>query len=352
LNSRPFAVCPSLSGEGEAPGTQSRREWGKTGRNVLIGRPPLPIVPVGAVAASDLVGPIARWLEWLKVERRSSPHTMSAYRIDLWAFLTFLAEHLGRLPTLADLGTLGRPELRVYLIDRNRLGLAPSSTARALAVIRGFFRFLSREVSVSNTVVAALRNPRLPHSLPRALSRQDAFDALEGVEYVSSKPWIAKRDTALLCLLYGCGLRLAEALSLKRADVVAAQRGRLIITGKGNRQRMVPVLPFVAEALEDYVVASPFTRDPLFRGSRGGPLHPRIVQEMVVRLRMELGLPETTTPHALRHSFATHLLAGGGDLRVIRELLGHASISTTQRYTDVDEAMLVRVFEAAHPRAR
>jgi integrase/recombinase XerC len=243
-------------------------------------------------------------------------------------------------------------ELRAYLVDRHGLGLVPSSTARALAVIRGFFRFLAREGLVNNAVVAALRNPKVPHSVPRALSRQDAFDVLEGVEYVSSKPWIAKRDVALLSLLYGCGLRLAEALSLKRSDAVAAQKGQMIITGKGNRQRMVPVLPFVAEALEDYLVASPYIRDPLFRGSRGGPLHPRIVQEMVVRLRMNFGLPETTTPHALRHSFATHLLAGGGDLRVIQELLGHASISTTQRYTDVDEGMLVRVFEAAHPRAR
>jgi integrase/recombinase XerC len=321
-------------------------------RNVLIGRPPLPIVPPGAVAAPDLARPITRWLAWLEIERRCSVHTISAYRIDLWAFLSFLAQHLGCLPSLADLRALTGTELRAYLVDRHRRELCASSTARALAVVRGFFRFLARQELVNNSVVAALRNPRLPHSVPRALSRQDAFDTLEGVEYVSSKPWIAKRDAALMALFYGCGLRLAEALSLKRSDAAAAQRGQLIITGKGNRQRMVPVLPFVAEALEDYIVACPFNRDPLFRGSRGGPLHPRIVQEMVVRVRMALGLPETTTPHALRHSFATHLLAGGGDLRAIQDLLGHVSISTTQRYTDVDEGMLVGVYEAAHPRAK
>ncbi len=154
-----------------------------------------------------------------------------------------------------------------------------------------------------------------------------------------------------MALFYGCGLRLAEALSFKRSDAVAAQRGQLMIMGKGNKQRMVPVLPYVAEALEDYLVIRPFTGDPVFRGSRGRPLHPRIVQDMMRRLRQFVGLPENATPHSLRHSFATHLL-GGGDLRVIHELLGHASISTTQRYTDVDEAMLLRVFEAARPRAR
>jgi integrase/recombinase XerC len=217
-------------------------------------------------------------------------------------------------------------------------------------MIRGFFRFLAREGLVNNPVVASLRNPKVPQSVPRTLSRQDAFDALEVVEYVSSKPWIAKRE-ALMALFYGCGLRLAEALSFKRSDAVAAQRGQLMIMGKGNKQRMVPVLPYVAEALEDYLVIRPFTGDPLFRGSRGGPLHPRIVQDLMRRLRQFVGLPENATPHSLRHSFATHLL-GGGDLRVIQELLGHASISTTQRYTDVDEAMLLRVFEAARPRAR
>jgi integrase/recombinase XerC len=165
------------------------------------------------------------------------------------------------------------------------------------------------------------------------------------------RPWIAKRDRALLPLFYGCGLRLAEALSLKRADVSAAQSGRLVITGKGNKDRMVPVLPVVAEALADYLAACPYRHDPLFLGSRGGPFHPRLVQQLMERLRLALGLPATATPHSLRHRFATHLLGAGGDLRAIQELLGHASISTTRRYTDVDEAGLMRAYERAHPRA-
>jgi integrase/recombinase XerC len=338
--------------EGEPPGWK----WEGTGRNVLIGRPPLPIVPVGAIAATNLVGPITRWLEWLKVERRSSVHTVSAYRIDLWAFLRFLAQHFGTLPSLRTLRALRSAHLRAYFADRMGRGLVPSSTARALSVIRNFFRFLAREELVANRVILEARAPKVPQSVPKALSRQDAFDMLEGAEYLGRasgcRPWNGKRDVALLTLLYGCGLRISEALALKRSDVRAARRGHLVIKGKGNTERVVPVLLEVAEALSDYLAACPYSHDPLFLGSHGGPYHPRMAQDMVVRLRMALGLPETATPHSLRHSFATHLLGAGGDLRVIQELLGHVAISTTQRYTDVDEAMVVRVFEAAHPRAR
>ena len=179
---------------------------------------------------------------------------------------------------------------------------------------------------------------------------------LEGAEYLGrtseSRRWTGKRDAALLTLVYGCGLRISEALALKRSDVRAARRGHLVIKGKGNAERVVPVLLEVAEALSDYLAVCPYGHDPLFLGTRGGPYHPRMAQDMMVRIRMALDLPTTATPHSLRHSFAAHLLAGGGDLRAIQELLGHVSISTTQRYTDVDEGMLVRVFEAAHPRAR
>jgi integrase/recombinase XerC len=178
------------------------------------------------------------------------------------------------------------------------------------------------------------------------------MDALDNIGELAGEPWIAKRDTALLTLLYGCGLRLGEALSLTRADVKAARAGRLTVTGKGRKQRVVPVLAIVAAALDDYLAACPFKHEPLFLGARGGPLHPRIVQDRLQRLRLLLGLPVTATPHALRHSFATHLLAGGGDLRAIQELLGHASLSTTQRYTDVDAAGLLAVYERAHPRAK
>jgi integrase/recombinase XerC len=237
--------------------------------------------------------------------------------------------------------------------------LVPSSTARALAVIRGFFRFLARHEIATNPIMICVRNPRVPHSVPKALSEPEAMAALDGASNLHRapwmpvlRPWIAKRDAALVTLLYGCGLRLSEALALRRSDVAAMKHKRLIVTGKGGKHRMVPVLPIVVEGIEDYLTACPYDGDPLFLGSRGGPYNPRLVQGMMTRLRQVLALPETATPHSLRHSFATHLLAAGADFRAIQELLGHASISTTQRYTDVDEAGLVRVFDSAHPRAR
>jgi len=323
-----------------------------------VGRPPQPEVPAAAIAAPDLAMPILRWLEWLKVERRSSPHTLAAYRRDLWAFLQFLGRHFGALPSLQTLRCLSRADLRAYLLDRNKRVLAPSSTARALAVVRGFFRFLARQDLVNNPAIRQARNPKVPHCVPKALSEAEALDAIRSVGSVSQvawlpdrRPWIVKRDAAILMLLYGSGLRLGEALSLKRVDVKAARRGRLVVTGKGDKQRMVPVLPIVADAIDDYLAACPYEHDPLFLGTRGGPHCARRVQLLMQRLRLHLGLPESATPHSLRHSIATHLLGNGGDLRAIQELLGHVSISTTQRYTDVDAAGLARVYEAAHPRA-
>jgi integrase/recombinase XerC len=230
--------------------------------------------------------------------------------------------------------------------------LKASSTGRALSVLRGFYRFLARRKLVENAVVLGMKNPKLPKSVPKALTQAEASDAIDNIGELSDEPWVAKRDAALLTLLYGCGLRLGEALSLTRRDQLAARAGRLTVTGKGRKQRIVPVLPIVAEALDDYVAACPHRHDPLFLGVRGGPLNPRIVQNRLQRLRLLLGLPSSATPHALRHSFATHLLAGGGDLRAIQELLGHASLSTTQRYTDVDAAGLMAVYERAHPRAK
>jgi integrase/recombinase XerC len=328
-------------------------------RNVKWGRPPLPDVPPEAVAAPDLARQIRQWQSWLKNERRYSSHTLAAYRRDLWAFLNFLALHNGALPSLDMLRQFRQPDLRPYLLDRSRRNLKPSSTARAFAVVRSFFRFLLRRNLIAAAPILAMRTPKVPHGVPKALTEAEAIDAIDGTSQISKapwmsrlRPWIAIRDMALLLSLYGCGLRLSEALSLKRSDVAAAQRGRLVITGKGDKQRIVPVLPIVAEALAEYAAARPFKRDPLFRGTRGGPWHPRLVQQMVARLRLKIGLPETATPHSLRHSFATHLLAGGGDLRAIQELLGHASISTTQRYTDVDEAGLMAVYDRAHPRAK
>jgi integrase/recombinase XerC len=302
--------------------------------------------------AGDLAGAIDAWRSWLASERRAAALSLEAYERDLFAFLVFLAEHHGAPPSLKSLQDLTRGDLRAWLAARAARGLKATSTARALSVIRGFFRFLARRGLAENAVATALRNPKLAASVPKALSEAEAMDALAHIGELSAEPWIAKRDAALLTLLYGCGLRLGEALSLTRADVRAARQGRLTVTGKGRKQRIVPVLAIVAAALDDYLAASPFRHDPLFLGARGGPLNPRIVQDRLQRLRLLLGLPATATPHALRHSFATHLLAGGGDLRAIQELLGHASLSTTQRYTEVDAAGLLAVYQQAHPRAK
>ncbi len=306
-------------------------------------------------AAPDLAAEIARWRRWLRDERRASPHTVAAYDRDLAAFLRFLTEHLGGAPSLAKLGRLGRADFRGWLARRAGAGLSAASTARALSVVRGFFRYLARHRGVANAALAAVGSPRLPRPVPKALSAAEAADALDAVGDLAERPWIAKRDRAVLTLLYGCGLRIGEALALNRADAAFGRSASLVVTGKGNKQRAVPVLPVVAAAIDDYLAACPFgggPEAPLFVGARGGRLGPRQVQGRLQHLRALIGLPVTATPHALRHSFATHLLAGGGDLRAIQELLGHASLSTTQRYTEVDSAALLRVYEAAHPRAR
>jgi integrase/recombinase XerC len=317
-----------------------------------------PAAPERLTAAADHSAAVEDWQHWLLHERRASPHTLAAYRRDLAAFLAFGAGHLGKPLALADLGRLTRADFRGWLAARNAADLQASSTARALSVVRNFFRFLSRRDLGENAVLGTLRTPRLPRAVPKALTAAEAAEAVDAVGDDAREPWIAKRDTAILALLYGCGLRLGEALSLNRRDA-PRPRGEevqtLMVTGKGRKQRAVPVLPAVAAAIGDYLAACPYAGDddaPLFRGARGARLNPRLVQLRLQELRACLGLPESATPHALRHSFATHLLAGGGDLRAIQELLGHASLSTTQRYTDVDAAALFAVYDKAHPRAR
>ncbi|HEX6094482.1 MAG TPA: tyrosine recombinase XerC [Dongiaceae bacterium] len=312
----------------------------------------------GQVIAADTARAREDWLAWLRHERRGSPHTIAAYGRDLSAFLGFLTGHLGKPAALADLSAVDRGDFRAWLAARGREGLTASSTARALSVLRSFFRFLARRGLAANSAIGLQRSPKLPHSVPKALTSGEALEAVDAVGDLSDEPWVAKRDTALLALLYGGGLRLSEALSLNVGDLPKAKAGEtlsLTITGKGRKQRLVPMLPAVREAIDDYLRAASFSgeRDaPLFRGVRGARLHPRLVQLQLQKLRPLLGLPETATPHALRHSFATHILAGGGGLRAIQELLGHASLSTTQRYTDVDAAALLSVYDKAHPRAR
>ena len=293
------------------------------------------------------------WRDWLADERRASPHTLDAYCRDLAAFVSFLAEHLGGPPDLEALESLRPADLRAWLARRAGSGLAPSSTARALAVVRSFVRYCARNDLANVPAIGAVRNPKLPQALPKPLSVDDALAALDQVAALARRPWVGKRDAALLTLLYGCGLRIGEALGLKRRD--APEGETLRVLGKGQKERLVPVLPIVREAMADYLAACPHDPGPdgpLFLGTRGGALDPAIAQHIVRRLRARLGLPETATPHALRHSFATHLLAAGGDLRTIQELLGHASLSTTQRYTEVEMDQLIAVYERAHPRAR
>ncbi|HEY4134624.1 MAG TPA: tyrosine recombinase XerC [Alphaproteobacteria bacterium] len=302
-----------------------------------------------------LAGALAEWRAWLADERRASPHTVSAYETDLAGFFDFLADHLGGDASLADLAALKAVDLRAWLAHRARDGLARTSTARAMSTVRGFFRRLEKRGLVSNPAVRAVRTPKLPQSTPKPLTEQGAREVMANVGAMAKEPWIAKRDAAVLLLLYGCGLRIGEALGLTRGRVADMAKGAMTVRGKGNKDRMVPVLPVVADAARDYLAACPYAGgdgDPLFLGARGKALDPAIVQKEMRSLRRALNLPETATPHALRHSFATHLLGGGGDLRTIQELLGHASLSTTQRYTAVDSAKLLDVYRAAHPRAR
>jgi integrase/recombinase XerC len=305
-------------------------------------------------AAADLAQAIAAWDAWLADERRLSAHTRRAYGADLAAFLEFLTVHLGRVPGLAALGDLTAADFRAALASRTADGLKRSSTARFMSVVRGFFRFLDRRGYLHNAALAAVRAPKRAAHVPKALSEEDAAEALAVAPTLARTAWQQKRDLALLMLLYGSGLRLGEALGLTRG-AAPIEAGTISITGKGAKTRLVPVLPAVAEAVADYLAHCPHrlaSSGPLFVGARGGPLNPRLVQGTMAQLRALLGLPEGATPHALRHSFATHLLAGGADLRAIQELLGHASLSTTQRYTAIDGASLAAVYNAAHPRAK
>jgi integrase/recombinase XerC len=267
-------------------------------------------------------------------------------------FFAFLARHRGGPAALADLSDLSLGDFRAYLADRAGDGLAASSRSRGLAAVRGFFRFLERRGLAANAAIRLVRTPKVARSLPRPLEVGDALAVVDAAGALAEEPWLAARDQALLLLLYGCGLRIGEALALNRRE--APEGDVLVVTGKGRKQRLVPVLPVVREAIGAYLAICPYAlpaEAPLFLGARGGRLDPAVAQRQVRRLRLVLGLPETATPHALRHSFATHLLADGGDLRTIQELLGHASLSTTQRYTEVDASRIAAVHRRAHPRA-
>jgi integrase/recombinase XerC len=308
-------------------------------------------------SATAEVGEVAQaWCSWLAHEKRQAPATVKAYQADLLGFLDFCAEHQGGPPSLDELLGLTAADFRGWLAWRHRAGLARTSTARALAALRGFYRYLDRRHGRHNAALKALRTPRLPKRLPRPLSDGQARELLEHAAEGADPGWLGARDLALLLLLYGAGLRIGEALALERGALGRAPAAlrQLTITGKGSRQRLVPILPVVAAALSAYLDACPYLSGPaapVFVGLRGKRLQPAVVRRRMRDLRRQLGLPESATPHALRHSFATHLLAGGADLRVIQELLGHASLSTTQGYTGVEGERLMRLYHQAHPRA-
>jgi integrase/recombinase XerC len=305
-------------------------------------------------ARPDLADAIEQWLSWLAHERRGSAHTVDGYTRDLKHLLRFLECYRGETPTLAAFAAADRNDFRAWMSERAQHGIEAASTARALSAIKNFSRFLAKRGLAQGGAVIGIRNPKLPRSVPKPLNAAEAEDALDAIAGLHETDWIGRRDLAVLTLLYGCGLRISEALNLARRD--APKPGTsLRIIGKGKKTRLVPVLPIVAEAIADYLKVLPIACEPdgpLFLGAKGKRLSPRLVQMSMQKLRLQLGLPETATPHALRHSFATHLLAGGGDLRAIQELLGHASLSTTQRYTEVDAARLLAVYNAAHPRAQ
>lgn len=307
-------------------------------------------------ATDDLLAVVAAWRRWLEHERRLAANSLVAYDHDLTTFVRFLARHAGGPASLAGLGALKTMDFRAWLAFRHQQALAKSSTARAMAAVRSFFRFIDRRHDIHNPALVAMRTPRFRRPLPRPLSAVQATELAGAATSVARAPWIGKRDTALLLLLYGAGLRIGEALALDRRDVGSAPAAlkSLRVQGKGGKERLVPILPVIAGALRDYLEACPWPvsgHAPLFVGARGKRLQPGVVQKQVRVLRGLLGLPETATPHALRHSFATHLLSDGADLRAIQELLGHASLSTTQGYTAVDAQRLTQLYAKAHPRA-
>lgn len=304
-------------------------------------------------AAADLAEATQKWLDWLKNIKRSSAYTLTSYAHDLEHFTAFMAQHTGGRVGLGTLKTLAQRDFRAWLAYRVEEGLEPASNARALSAVKTFFRFLERHSHIENAAIFNIRTPKLKKALPKALSQDESVSAMETISELQDETWVGKRDLALLTLIYGCGLRIGEALSLRYGDM-AGDHDSIRITGKGNKQRDVPILPIVKEAIANYLGACPYpmnTASPLFVGKRGGALDAGVFQAQLRKLRGLAGLPETATPHAFRHSFATHLLSAGADLRSIQELLGHASLSTTQRYTHVDKDRLLKAYRSAHPRA-
>jgi integrase/recombinase XerC len=305
-----------------------------------------------ALLPAPLSAALADWLAQAQALRGVAPNTVFAYQRDVSRYLDFLTRHLGGVVGTAQVARTSQTDLRAWMAEERARGLSPRSLARALSAVKGFTAWIADRTAADATTVLSARGPKYRRKLPRPLSEDSASEILTEIGIDARQDWIAARDIAIATLLYGLGLRISEALSLTGADHPLPPTLR--ITGKGGKTRLVPVIPIAARAVSDYVTLCPHDLQPdapLFRGARGGPVNARLIQGAMERARLRLGLPATATPHALRHSFATHLLSAGGDLRAIQELLGHASLSTTQAYTAVDAARLMEVYEKAHPRA-
>ena len=296
---------------------------------------------------------VQRWLAELSAVGGRATRTVAAYRTDVFGFLEFLQMHQGDAAGTGALSGLTTRDMRAWMAHERGRGVSARSLARSLSAVKNFVSWMAERDGFDPTAVLMTRSPRFQAKLPRPLEVNAAKAMIDTVELQSATGWVARRDAAVVTLLYGCGLRISEALGLTGGDAPLGDTIRII--GKGGKERIVPVIPSAQRTVEAYVVACPFDLEaaaPLFRGVRGGALNPRLIQKVMERARAQLGLPATATPHAMRHSFATHLLNAGGDLRSIQELLGHASLSTTQAYTAVDAARLMDVYKAAHPRAQ
>ncbi|WP_372609764.1 tyrosine recombinase XerC [Aquicoccus sp.] len=305
----------------------------------------------------SLISPAARdalegWLEGQRALRGAAENTLDAYARDVTGFLTFITEHKGASQGIKPLMRLSVSDMRSWMAFTRGQGVRPRSMSRKLSAVKSFLRWLSEREGAEISAVLAARAPRFQNKLPRPLAEDAARRMLDTIGLQSQEPWVAARDVAVLTLLYGCGLRISEALGLDGQDAPLPEVLRII--GKGGKERIIPVIPAARDAVGRYLDLCPWSKEagaPLFRGVRGGRLSPRSIQKTMAQARMQLGLPASATPHAMRHSFATHLLGAGGDLRAIQELLGHASLSTTQTYTSVDQARLMEVYDKAHPKA-
>lgn len=312
-----------------------------------------PIKPaILALCAGDLADALDHWGQWLRVEKNLSRHTLRAYGGDVGHFINFLFDHKGKNPGLNDLSDVSLRDFRAWMARKAMDGASNASRARSLSGIKNLLSWLDKQGVMHNAAIKTVRTPKIAHKLPRPLHEKQAREVIENAGIAEKQDWIGARNMALFTLLYGCGLRIDEALSLNIGDL--PRDGVLRVVGKGRKERMVPVLPIVEKSLKEAVAQSPFSGEkttPIFRGTRGGRLHQGVAQRAMREIRVMLGLPDNATPHALRHSFATHLLQNGANLREIQELLGHASLSTTQRYTEINAEELLKIYKAAHPRA-